>query len=51
MDVENNFDKEKYDYLYSLYKSNKDKQATIKAGMEKFNIGIRESKDIVDYIA
>jgi len=51
MDVENNFDKEKYDYLYSLYKSNRDKQATIKAGMEKFNIGIRESKDIVDYIA
>ncbi len=51
MDVENNFDKEKYDYLYSLYKSNRDKQATIKVGMEKFNIGIRESKDIVDYIA
>jgi len=51
LESENTFDKEKYEYLYSIYTKNKDKQETIKAGMEKFNIDIRESKDIVDYIA
>jgi len=51
LESENTFDKEKYEYLYSIYIKSKDKQATIKAGMEKFNIDLRESKEIVDYIA
>lgn len=48
---ENNFDKELYEYLYNEYNLTKDKQKTIKFGMQKFNKSMIEIKEIIDYIS
>lgn len=48
---EHNFDKEIYDFLYCKYNENKNKPETIKAGIEKFGISTKESKEIVDHIS
>lgn len=46
---ENNFDKAIYDFLYYTYEKNRDKQETIKVGMDKFKMTMKEIKEMVDY--
>lgn len=48
---ENQFDKEIYQYLREEYKKNRNKINTTKIGMEKFNMSLQESRNIVNYIA
>lgn len=48
---ENQFNKEIYSYLKEEYKQNRNKIDTTKHGMEKFNISLQESRNIVNYIA
>lgn len=45
------FDKEIYDFLFNTYSQNKNKAETIKLGMNKFNMDIKKTKEIVDYIS
>ena len=47
----NLFDKEIYDFLFNTYSQNKNKAETIKLGMNKFNMDIKKTKEIVDYIS
>lgn len=42
----NDFDKEIYDFLYYMYEKNRDKPTTIKIGMEKFKINMKEIKKL-----
>lgn len=48
---ENNFDKETYTYLKNEYITKKSKPEAIKLGMQKFNLSLLETKNIVDFIA
>lgn len=48
---ENQFDNEIYTYLKEEYKKNRNKINTTKIGMEKYNISLQESRNIVNYIA
>ena len=47
---EHQFDKEIYNTLKENYISNLNKQDSIKLGIEKYNLSMSESKEIVDYI-
>lgn len=48
---EHNFDKEIYKFLYTKYNESKSKPDTIKVGMEKFGLSLKETKEIVDNIS
>jgi len=48
---EHNFDTDIYDFLYSQYNENKNKPETIKVGMEKYGLTMKEVKEIVDNIS
>ena len=48
---EHNFDEEIYKFLYTKYNESKSKPDTIKVGMEKFGLSLKETKEIVDNIS
>ena len=47
----NNYEKEIYEYLKTDYLNSRNKAITIKNGMQKYNKSMKETKEIVDYIA